>query len=341
MVLKWYDSNKRILPWRENSNPYAIWISEVMLQQTQVNTVIPYYIRWIKKFPTIGSVARADFNLLLKLWEGLGYYSRCKNFYKASRIVEEKYKGTIPDNYSLFRKLPGVGDYIAGAVMSIAFNKNYPAIDANLKRVISRYLGIKNLTKKNIVRINNELKKNIIDHRPGDINQALMDIGSLICKPKEALCLKCPLIDNCKGFISGNPIIYPAKNKRKSIPTKEFIALLISYNNQILINHRKDDRLLGGLWELPITEFSNNCSKIDTMKKYVRNKYGFSVNVINQFDNVRHSYSHYKLLVTLFVCETKNINSRVGHWINIDEIDQYAFSKINHKLFDIIGIKNS
>jgi A/G-specific adenine glycosylase len=341
MLLKWYDSNKRILPWRENLNPYAIWISEVMLQQTRVNTVIPYYIRWIKKFPTIRSVARADLNLLFKLWEGLGYYSRCKNFYKASQIVENKYKGTIPDNYSLFRKLPGVGDYIAGAVMSIAFNKNYPAIDGNIKRVISRYLGIKNLTKRNVVRINNELKKNIIDQRPGDINQALMDIGSLICKPMEALCPKCPLIDNCKGFISGNPIIYPTKNKRKSIPTKEFIVVLISYNNQILINHRKDGGLLGGLWELPITEISNNCSKIDTMKKYVKNKYDFSVNVINQFDNVSHSYSHYKLLVTLFVCEIKNINLKVGHWINIDEIDEYAFSKINHKLFDIIGIKNS
>ena len=159
ILLQWYDSNKRTLPWRENSNPYEIWISEVMLQQTQVKTVIPYYTRWIKKIPTIRSVARTDLNILLKLWEGLGYYSRCRNFYKASQIVEEKYNGNIPDSYSLFRKLPGVGDYIAAAVMSIAFNKNYPAIDGNLKRVISRYLGIKNLTKTNVVRINNELKK--------------------------------------------------------------------------------------------------------------------------------------------------------------------------------------
>jgi len=341
ILLQWYDSNKRTLPWRENSNPYEIWISEVMLQQTQVKTVIPYYTRWIKKFPTIRSVARTDLNILLKLWEGLGYYSRCRNFYKASQIVEEKYNGNIPDSYSLFRKLPGVGDYIAAAVMSIAFNKNYPAVDVNLKRVISRYLGIKKLSKRNLVRIDNQLKKMIMNGRPGDINQSLMDIGSLICKPKEALCTKCPLIDNCKGYFSGNPIMYPDRNRRQSIPTKEFIAAFITYNNQILINQRKKDGLLGGLWELPITEISNNRPKIDDMQNYVNDKYGFSVNVINQFDNVRHAYSHYKLLVTLFVCEIINIDPKGGHWINIDEIDQYAFSKINHKLFDIIGIKNS
>ena len=135
--------------------------------------------------------------------------------------------------------------------------------------------------------------------------------------------------------------MYPDKNKRQSIPTKEFIAAFITYNNQILINQRKKDGLLGGLWELPITEISNNRTKIDVMQNYVNDKYGFSVNVINQFDNVRHAYSHYKLLVTLFVCEIINIDPKGGHWINIDEIDQYAFSKINHKLFDIIGIKNS
>ena len=167
-----------------------------------------------------------------------------------------------------------------------------------------------------------------------------MDIGSLLCKPNEALCLKCPLIDNCKGYASGYPITYPLKNKRKSTPTKKFVAGFITNKNKILINHRKHDGLLGGLWELPITEISNNCSRIDAMKKYVKSKYGFSVNIINQFDNVKHSYSHYKLLVTLFMCELKHKRSEVGHWINIDEIDQYAFSKINHKLFDIIGVKN-
>jgi len=339
-VLSWYDSNKRILPWRESFDPYMIWISEVMLQQTQVNTVIPYYIRWIKNYPTIKSVAKADINSLLKLWEGLGYYSRCRNFHKASQIVEKKYNGNIPDEYSLFHELPGVGDYIAGAVMSIAYNKNYPAVDGNLNRVLSRYLGIKNLTKRNKLRIQNQIKKLIAYQRPGEINQALMDIGSLLCKPKEALCLKCPLIDNCKGYASGYPITYPLKNKRKSTPTKKFVAGFITNKNKILINHRKHDGLLGGLWELPITEISNNCSRIDAMKKYVKSKYGFSVNIINQFDNVKHSYSHYKLLVTLFMCELKHKRSEVGHWINIDEIDKYAFSKINHKLFDIIGVKN-
>ena len=208
-LLQWYDINRRDLPWRECKGFYPIYLSEVMLQQTKVETVIPYYKKWLNKYPTLETVALSNIDDLLKLWEGLGYYSRCRNFYKASQIVEEKYNGNIPDSYSLFRKLPGVGDYIAAAVMSIAFNKNYPAVDGNLKRVISRYLGIKKLSKRNLVRIDNQLKKMIMNGRPGDINQSLMDIGSLICKPKEALCTKCPLIDNCKCIACKNfPIAY-------------------------------------------------------------------------------------------------------------------------------------
>ena len=340
ILLKWYDANKRILPWRDYNEPYNIWLSEVMLQQTQVKTVIPYYIKWISKFPTLKSVAESGLNSLLKLWEGLGYYSRCRNFHKASQIVMEKYKGVVPNDYKLFQELPGVGDYIASAVLSIAYNKKYPAIDANLKRVISRYLGIKKLTKRNTIRIHNQLNKMLINGRPGDINQALMDVGSLICKVNNVFCIKCPLINKCKGYSYGNPIIYPDKNKIKPIPTKEYVAAFISYSDHIFINQRSEDGLLGGLWELPMIEVFENSNKIKVLKTYAKNKLGLSIDILNCFDKVKHSYSHYKLLVTPFACEVSNVESKIGHWIRVEEIDKYAFSKVNHKLFNTIGIKN-
>ena len=339
-MLKWYDANKRILPWRDYNESYNIWLSEVMLQQTQVKTVVPYYIKWISKFPTLKSVAESDLNSLLKLWEGLGYYSRCRNFHKASQIVMEKYKGVVPNDYKLFQELPGVGDYIASAVLSIAYNKKYPAIDANLKRVISRYLGIKKLTKRNTIRIHNQLNKMLINGRPGDINQALMDVGSLICKVNNVFCIKCPLINKCKGYSYGNPIIYPDKNKIKPIPTKEYVAAFISYSDHIFINQRSEDGLLGGLWELPMIEVFENSNKIKVLKTYAKNKLGLSIDILNCFDKVKHSYSHYKLLVTPFACEVSNVESKIGHWIRVEEIDKYAFSKVNHKLFNTIGIKN-
>ena len=156
-ILHWYDNNKRNLPWRNTKNPYMIWLSEIMLQQTQVSVVIPYYNKWIKTFPTIEKVAKADLDNLLKLWEGLGYYSRCRNFHKAAQYVVTHYKGIIPSDYDLFIALPGVGEYIASAVMSIAYDQSYPAIDGNLKRVISRYLGLRKITKRNLFRIKKKL----------------------------------------------------------------------------------------------------------------------------------------------------------------------------------------
>ena len=188
----WYDEHKRNLPWRDIKDPYKIWLSEVMLQQTQVNTVIPYYKKWIKNYPTIASVAESNIDNLLKLWEGLGYYSRCRNFFKACQIIISDYNGIIPSDFIKLNSLPGVGPYIAAALMSIAFNKSQPAVDGNINRIMFRYLGLKNQTNFNKQRINSKLNT-FINLRPGDIIQSLMDIGSSICKPNSDLIknLKC------------------------------------------------------------------------------------------------------------------------------------------------------
>ena len=180
-ILDWYDINKRNLPWRLTKDPYKIWLSEVMLQQTQVSTVIPYYENWIRKFPTVDSVAKVNIDEALKMWEGLGYYKRCRNFHSASKIIVSKHNGMIPNSYNILLSLPGVGNYVASAILSIAFNKKFAAIDTNLNRVISRILGIKKLTKWNKNRINKYATLLVEHERPGDVTQALMDIGSQLC----------------------------------------------------------------------------------------------------------------------------------------------------------------
>ena len=208
-LLCWYDSNSRDLPWRKTNDLYKIWLSEVMLQQTRVDTVIPYYLKWLEKYKTIKSVAEAEGQKLLKLWEGLGYYSRCRNFHKACKIILNDFIGEIPLDYQKFRSLPGVGDYTASAVFSIGFNKTYPALDVNVRRVMARVLRIKNITKRNDKRIYNTLIKWMDKERPGDINQALMDLANKICRFNHAECSICPIGEICMANKMSTPESYP------------------------------------------------------------------------------------------------------------------------------------
>lgn len=343
-ILSWYYEHKRILPWRETDDPYKIWLSEVMLQQTQVKTVIPYYNQWIDRLPNIECVALSNLSNLLKLWEGLGYYSRCRNFYKACKIVCNNYHGKIPDNISLFKLLPGVGEYISGAVMSIAYKLPYPAIDGNLTRIMIRYLGIKNYTKHNQLRVKKELSKFVDSLQPGDINQALMDIGSSICKPNITYCALCPLHKSCRGYLSGKPLYYSIKKNKKVLPLKNIIAGFIIENDKIFIVKRLEEGLLGGLWELPMITVNNINDKF-IYQKFLKDKYHIDININKKVGNILHSFTHYKMSIDLYKCtlSSKNYNSKVvldNKWIDISKINQYAFHKANHKLFDLLSINN-
>ena len=337
MILQWYDGNKRDLPWRLTSDPYKIWISEVMLQQTQVSTAIPYYNNWIKHFPTIFSVANSQIEPLLKMWEGLGYYSRCRNFHKAAKIVVNKYNGIIPNNYNRIITLPGVGNYVASAILSIAFNNQLPALDTNLKRVISRILGIKTLTKRNNNRILKYAQDLVQCDRPGDINQALMDIGSQICTTKKALCSRCPNQSYCKVNESGKQLQYPELISKRTIPTKKMVAAFITLNGNFIINQRPDSGMLGGLWEFPTFEYDNSIADSEVRMIFNKN-IGNDINIEFKIGSVKHSYSHFKIEVDLYLCSKKykNIILKNAKWINPNEFEQHTFSKVHHKLFHII-----
>ena len=230
-ILNWYDNNKRILPWRKHltkkQKEYFTLVSEVMLQQTQVKTVIPYFNNFIKKIPNLKTLAKINDRKLMKCWEGLGYYSRCRNFHKATKIVVGKHGGVIPDKWLEFRALPGVGDYTAAAVLSIAYNQPYIAIDGNVKRVMARILGLKNLSNRNMTRMKNYLTKNILTDNPGDFNQSMMELGARICSPRNPNCGKCPLSFNCKAFAMGEPESYPLSVRKKKPPHYEIVVGMV------------------------------------------------------------------------------------------------------------------
>ncbi len=341
-LLLWYSENKRLLPFRKTSDPYKIWLSEVMLQQTKMKTVIPYYNRWLKHYPTLQSVAKARIDSLLKLWEGLGYYQRCRNFHKALKIVVTNYKGNIPNSYKHFIDFPGVGEYTAGAVLSIAFNKPIPAIDGNVKRVMSRILGIKNLTIYNKRRIKKTIYKFIPIDNPGNFNQALMELGALLCTPKKPNCTKCPIAKYCNAYKTSNPELYPLPKVARKTPHYIIVTGIIWRDTKFYIQKRDENSMLGGLWEFPGGKVENNESLERALKREIEEECGIIPIIKGKIGCVNHSYSHFSISLNSFHCIEGNQKikfSENGVWITNREIGSYPFPRANHKLFTLINKK--
>ena len=336
-ILNWFDKTKRDLPFRKNKNPYNVWVSEIMLQQTKVETVIPYYNNWIKKYPDIISVSKAKETDLLKSWEGLGYYARCRNFHKSAKIICKDYNSEIPQSWDSFRNLPGVGDYTAGAVLSIAFNKPYIALDGNVKRVMARATGRRRLSNYNINYIKNTLIKWLDDNRPGDFNEAMMELGACICTPRSPKCGHCPINSVCVAYNSGNPLNYPKYIKKKSIPNYTFVGGLIRSQNKILIQKR-DQRMLFGLWEIPNKKTNSDKAIKKELKNYIMKNYGLNILVKEQLGVINHSYSHFNMDLVLLDCVKDGIiknPQKTYKWIKKSEIIDYPFHKANHKIFSL------
>ncbi len=256
-LLVWYRRQKRDLPWRQNRNPYRIWVSEIMLQQTRVDTVIPYYNRFMDKFPTAEALASAPEEEVLKCWEGLGYYSRARNLQAGAREVVQKYGGVVPDDKTAVAGLKGVGPYTSGAIMSIAFNRPEPAVDGNVMRVLSRYFCLEDDIAKPATRVSIEkLAVSLIpEGAAGDFNQALMELGALVCTPKSPGCLTCPVMEHCKGRLEGREGELPIKTKAKPPRPEQRVAAIVlgsgSNAGKVLVRRRPDTGLLAQMWELP------------------------------------------------------------------------------------------
>ena len=339
-LISWYKKSNYKFPWRMTSDPYKIWISEIMLQQTQVSVAKNYYNNWIKELPTVDDVAKANIDNILKLWEGLGYYRRAHNIYETAQMIVKKYNSKLPSKYDELINLKGIGDYTASAILSIAFNKKYPAIDGNLKRVIARLENFNNnQVKKNIKKI---ISSFMNDLNAGEINQALMDLGREVCTPNQPKCQLCPLISYCKAFKTEQISKYPEKNKTQSKPVFDVIVGMIYKNNNFLISKRKKDGFLGGLWELPGGKKKSKETQLDCLQREIKEELDIRVDVGEKIGKIKHHYSHFSINLIGYKCQYKKgkekpLMSEKIKWIKMNNIDHFAFPKSTIKLFSLLG----
>lgn len=298
-LLYWYELNQRILPFRKNNDPYRIWVSEIMLQQTQVDTVIPYYNRFMTQFPTVFDLASAEEDEVYKLWAGLGYYSRARNLLKCAKEIVEVYEGIFPMDYKKVLKLPGIGPYTAGAVLSIAYNLKYPAVDGNVMRVISRIYNIEDdiaipKTKKNF-------EKKVKDILPNDVrhfNQSIMELGALICTPKNPKCEKCPVQDQCQANILNIQDKLPLKTK-KIKNNKIYLGVGILNREQEILLVKNKKGLLSGLWGLPAIEGSDEVDAKKNLLKMIDEDHKVKVKNCEKLGEEKHVFTHktWKMIV--------------------------------------------
>lgn len=296
-LLRWYDAHRRELPWRDDGvSPYRTWVSEVMLQQTRVETVKPYFERWMARFPTVEALASAPEDEVLSLWSGLGYYSRARNLHRAARAVAEA--GAFPTDLAGVRALPGVGEYIAGAIGSIALGLDEPAVDGNLERVLSRVHAHPG-GRRAVTVMAREL---LPSGRAGDFNQALMDVGSGICKPRAPRCPDCPLHPHCAGAATGAPTDFPTPRPKKRAPDRSAVGLVFEHEGAVLLARRPSDGLFGGLYELPGGFAESGESPRKAAARLAGERLGVHPGATRELGSVRHTLTHMRITLYLFRC---------------------------------------
>ncbi len=337
-LLTWFYGNKRDLPWRKDQDPYKIWVSEIMLQQTRVETVIPFFNRFLERFPTIQALAYADEGDVLKAWEGLGYYSRARNLQAAVREVQEQYEGVVPDTKEEISKLKGVGPYTSGAILSIAYGKPEPAVDGNVMRVISRiFASYEDISKqKTRVTIEKIISELISVEDPSAFNQGLMELGALICTPTSPSCSICPVQGHCLAFAQNVQLEIPVKAKKKQPKEKKLICAFIrNEKGQVLIHQRPQTGLLANLWEFPNVEVTEDIALSDQLKQFLNNEFYLETSVGNEIFHVEHVFSHLKWDVTIYEVELlsngQQENER-ARWVTAGDISAYAFPVSHQKI---------
>lgn len=344
-LLQWYQQNRRELPWRETDNPYCIWVSEVMLQQTQVQTVVPYYLRFIDRFPNVKSLAEADLQEVLKVWEGLGYYARARNLQRAAQIVSDRYDGKVPAQELEFGKLPGVGSYITAAVLSIAYGLPLAVVDGNVKRVLSRlFLIDQPVNQTSSLKTFQKMAQELLERRrPAIFNQAMMELGAVVCRPSTPLCDTCPLMKICRGFGERQVTRYPVRIQTKPVPTCHIAVGVVYKKGRLLITRRKAEGLLGGLWEFPGGKIGKNENAQQACIREIKEEVNLNVTVDAFITRVRHAYTHFKVVLDVFRCRYVSgrvkLNGPVDYrWIRLSEVDAYPFPKANRKFISSLGL---
>ena len=311
-LLDWFGKIARDLPWRRNRTPYRVLIAEVMLQQTQVATVVPYFERWLGRFPTLQALADAPLDDVLKAWEGLGYYRRARFLHEAAKKVHRDYGGNLPKSYDELLTLPGIGTYSAAAVASLAFGEDVLAVDGNVKRVASRLFTLPQPTEKAV-------KEALLPHLPkgqaGAFNEALMELGALVCTPRTPRCDACPVSGHCKAFRTGRVAEFPPPKPKKKVPHVRRYALIKVDNGRLWLKQRGKDEMLGGLWGFPLLEEASE-----------------EAGEGERLEHVTHAYTHFKVTATpVLVAKTPED----GVFVPIEDLSKLALSKVDHKILEV------
>lgn len=331
-LLHWFERNLRDLPWRKDKDPYKIWVSEIMLQQTRVDTVIPYFERFMDRFPTLEVLSGAKEEDVVKMWEGLGYYSRARNLHAGVREVQAEYGGQVPDDPDKIRKIKGIGPYTAGAILSIAYGVPEPAVDGNVMRVLSRLLLIEEDIQKVKTRKQFEaiIREMIARENPSYFNQALMELGALICTPRSPKCQQCPVAAHCKAMEQEVQEQLPVKGKAKPPKPVALSVAFIEREGQFLIRQRPNHGLLAGLWELPNIEGNKR-----ELEEYLR-QFNIEVKSLSYVMEHQHIFSHLQWNMEVYSVEIDATNSTMGKWVHWEEMSEYtlpvSFQKILAKL---------
>lgn len=343
-LLAWYRRNQRPLPWRETSDPYLIWISEIMLQQTRVDMVIPYYHRFLKAFPNVASLARAPSQNVLKMWENLGYYSRARNLHAAAKVIVEKYGGRIPDTHEEIKTLPGIGEYSAGAILSIAYGQVLPAVDGNVRRILCRLFAIRKPV--NDTQAQKQLQKIaallIPLKHPGDFNQALMDLGATICKARNPDCLRCPVEGLCQARIKNLQDVLPITGKAPATPHRQAAAAVVrNFKGMLLVVQRPASGLLASLWKLPGGFIQNGKNTENSLRQNVREELGISIQPGKHLASVNHTYSHFRVTLHAYECRLlkgspKPLGCQNWRWASPIDLKKLPLSKIDRMLLEMI-----
>ncbi len=323
-LIHWFSNEMRILPWRLDQDPYKIWVSEIMLQQTRVDTVIPYFNRFVDKFPTIKVLAEANEEEVLKAWEGLGYYSRVRNLQSAVREVHERYDGIVPNNPAEISGLKGVGPYTAGAILSIAYGIPEPAVDGNVMRVLSRILSIwEDIAKPATRKIFEEAVRVLISHQnPSYFNQALMELGALICTPSSPSCLLCPVREHCHAFSEGVQNELPIKSKKKKARQVKLVAAVLTNDqDQFIVHKRPSEGLLANLWEYPIIELGPHGTDREQLIKGLKLQYNLEIHIEEQLTEIQHVFSHLIWDIRVFKGKVRNPLDELKEVAVVDETE--------------------
>ena len=341
-LLVWYDKEGRSLPWRDTRDPYSIWVSEIMLQQTQVKTVIPYYHRWLQAFPTLSDLAAAPQDRVLKLWEGLGYYSRARNLHRAAQTLADNHDGQFPATLAETLALPGIGRTTAGGILSSAFNQSTPILDGNVKRVLARLTNLDRPPAKALPKLWELSEALLHPTNPRDYNQALLDLGATICRPRQPECHRCPWQSHCAAFATDRQHLLPMKTPKAPRPHKQIAIAIVLKDDHVLIDRRPDSGMLAGMWEFPGGKIEDGETPEACAVREVKEEVGLEVEAIASLGTVEHAYTHFSVTLHTFVCkyisgEPQTLEVAEVRWVTPDQFDEFAFPVANQKIFPLFS----